>query len=101
MIFMENKCTHRITERNDKEKRKLINRLNRIEGQIRGIKRMVEEDYYCNDILVQTSAASAALNSFNKDLLENHIRNCIVSDLKNGKDETIEEFIKTLQKMMK
>lgn len=78
-----------------------MNRLNRIEGQIRGIKRMVEEDAYCIDILIQVAAANAALNSFNKVLLSEHIRTCVANDIKEGRDETVEELVETLQKLMK
>ena len=94
-------CCHKKKERSEKEYRDLIHRLNRIEGQIRGIKRMVEEDAYCPDILVQVSAANAALNSFNKVLLANHIRTCVAEDIREGKDETVDELVKTLQKLMK
>lgn len=79
----------------------LINRLSRIEGQVRGIKKMVENDTYCTDILVQVSAVNAALNSFNKVLLANHIRTCVAEDIREGKDETIDELVKVLQKLMK
>ena len=78
-----------------------MNRLNRIEGQIRGIKRMVEEDCYCPDILIQVSAATSALNSFNKVLLANHIKNCVAEDIRDGKDEVVDELVQTLQKLMK
>ena len=94
-------CSERKKERSEKEYKDLIHRLNRIEGQIRGIKRMVEEDAYCPDILVQVSAANAALNSFNKVLLANHIRTCVAEDIREGKDETVDELVKTLQKLMK
>lgn len=94
-------CCHKKKERTEKEYKDLIHRLNRIEGQIRGIKRMVEEDAYCPDILVQVTAANAALNSFNKVLLANHIRTCVADDIRNGKDEVIDELVKTLQKLMK
>ena len=79
----------------------LINRLNRIEGQIRGIKKMVDNDAYCTDILIQVSAVNAALNSFNKLLLSNHIRTCVANDIREGKEETIDELVTTLQKLMK
>ena len=79
----------------------MLNRLNRVDGQIRGIKRMVEEDCYCPDIMVQVAAANAALKSFNKVLLANHIRTCVADDMREGKDETIEELIETLGKVMK
>ena len=79
----------------------MLNRLNRIEGQVRGIKKMVENDVYCPDILIQVSAVNAALNSFNKVLLAEHIRTCVAEDLKEGKDETIDELVLVLQKLMK
>ena len=79
----------------------LINRLSRIEGQIRGIKRMLDEDCYCPDIITQVAAANAALNSFNKVLLANHIKTCVADDIRAGKDETIDELLNTLQKLMK
>ena len=89
-------CCHKKKERKD-----LLNRLSRIEGQVRGIKRMVEEDAYCTDILIQVSAVNAALNSFNKVLLANHIRTCVAEDIRAGKEETIDELVATLQKLMK
>lgn len=94
-------CHHKTKERSDKEYKDLINRLSRIEGQVRGIKKMVENDTYCTDILVQVSAVNAALNSFNKVLLANHIRTCVAEDIREGKDETIDELVKVLQKLMK
>ena len=95
-------CEHcRTKKRAEEEYRSLINRLNRIEGQIRGIRGMVEKDAYCIDILTQASAASAALNAFSRELLSAHIRTCVAQDIRDGKDETIEELVNTLQKMMK
>ncbi|HIS25674.1 MAG TPA: metal-sensing transcriptional repressor [Candidatus Pullilachnospira intestinigallinarum] len=94
-------CCHKKKQRSEKEYKELINRLNRIEGQVRGIRRMVENDVYCTDILVQVSAVNAALNSFNKVLLANHIRSCVADDIRAGKDETIDELVVTLQKLMK
>ena len=88
-------------ERSEQEYKSLINRLNRIEGQIRGIRGMIEKDAYCPDILVQSSAVSAAINAFNKELLSSHIRTCVADDIRNGKDETIDELLATLQKLMK
>ena len=79
----------------------LVNRLNRIEGQIRGIKKMVERSAYCPDILIQVAAANAALNSFNKELLSNHIKTCVKDDIRQGKDETVDELVKVLQRLMK
>ena len=94
-------CCQKTKERSDKEYRDLVNRLNRIEGQVRGLKRMLESDAYCTDILVQVSAVNAALNSFNKVLLANHIRTCLAEDIRAGKDETIDELVATLQKLMR
>ena len=94
-------CCHKKKERTEKEYKDLLNRLSRIEGQVRGIKRMVEEDAYCTDILIQVSAVNAALNSFNKVLLANHIRTCVAEDIRAGKEETIDELVATLQKLMK
>lgn len=94
-------CCHKKKERTEKEYKDLLNRLSRIEGQVRGIKRMVEEDAYCTDILIQVSAVNAALNSFNKALLANHIRTCVAEDIRAGKEETIDELVATLQKLMK
>lgn len=95
-------CCHGKTKhRTDEEQKALINRLNRIEGQIRGIKRMLEEDAYCTDIITQVAAANAALNSFNKELLSTHIKTCVTDDIKAGKTETIDDLLKTLQKLMK
>ena len=94
-------CHHKTKERSEKEYKDLIHRLNRIEGQIRGIKGMVEKDAYCPDILIQVAAANAALNSFNKVLLAPHIRTCVAEDIRAGKDEVIDELVTTLQKLMK
>ena len=100
---MEKECcyTHKTKERSGAEYRALINRLSRIEGQIRGIRGMVEQSAYCTDILVQVSAVSAALNAFNKELLANHIKTCVAEDIKNGKEETVDELVATLRKLMK
>ena len=94
-------CSHKTKERSPQEYKRLINRLSRIEGQIRGIKKMVEEDAYCTDIISQVAAANAALNSFNKELLASHIKTCVAQDIRNGKDETIDELVTVLQKLMK
>lgn len=93
--------TNKTKKRTEKEYKDLINRLNRIEGQVRGIKKMVENGTYCTDILIQVSAVNAALNSFNKVLLGNHIRTCVAEDIRQGKEETIEELVTTLQKLMR
>ena len=95
------KCCDKTKERSEKEYKDLVNRLSRIEGQVRGIKRMVESDAYCTDILIQVSAVNAALNSFNKVLLSNHIKTCVAQDIREGKEETIDELVVTLQKLMK
>ena len=90
-------CCHcKTTARSQDERKKLMNRLSRIEGQIRGIKGMVERDAYCPDILIQVAAANAALNSFNKVLLANHIKTCVTTDIKDGKEETVDELVKVL-----
>ena len=94
-------CCHKTKERSEDEYKDLIMRLNRIEGQIRGIKGMVERDAYCVDILTQVSAASAALNSFTKVLLASHIKTCVAQDIREGKDETIDELVSTLQNLMR
>ena len=93
-------CAERITIREQKLKTDLINRLNRIEGQIRGIKGMVEKDVYCDDILHQVTAAQAALNSVSKLILENHIRGCLVKKIRSGQDEIIDELLITIGKML-
>ncbi len=94
-------CSQRKKERSPEEYKKLIHRLNRIEGQIRGIRGMVENDAYCPDILVQSAAVNAAINAFNKELLASHIRSCVAQDIREGKDEVIDELVVTLQKLMK
>ena len=94
-------CPERKKERPEQEYVDLIHRLNRIEGQVRGIRRMVERDAYCTDILVQVAAVNAALNSFNKVLLSNHIKTCVTRDIREGKEETVDELLITLQKLMK
>lgn len=103
-IIMEEErkcCCQKTKERPEKEYKDLIHRLNRIEGQIRGIKGMVEKNAYCTDILVQVAAANAALNSFNKVLLANHIKTCVMQDIREGKEETVDELVAVLQKLMK
>ena len=99
---MEEACRcHKIKERTQEEYTRLIHRLNRIEGQIRGIRGMVEKSAYCPEILTQVAAVTAALNAFNKELLANHIKTCVAQDIRAGRDETIDELVDTLQKMMK
>lgn len=94
-------CTNKIKKRDEKEYRDLMNRLKRIEGQVRGVEKMVENDCYCVDVLTQVSAITAALNSFNKVLLANHITTCVAEDIRNGREETVNELVLTLQKLMK
>lgn len=88
-------------ERSENEIKLLLNRLSRIEGQVRGIKGMVEKNAYCPDILIQVSAITAALNAFNRELLSQHIRTCVAEGVRNGDDEKIDELVLTLQKLMK
>ncbi len=91
------KTKHRETEEFDK----LNNRLRRIEGQVRGIQRMLEDDAYCTDILTQVSAIQSALNAFNQELLINHINTCVVEDIKNGDEQVVTDLVKTIKKLMK
>jgi DNA-binding FrmR family transcriptional regulator len=94
-------CSEKTTMRSDEERKKLINRLNRIEGQIRGIKGMLERNTYCADILVQSAAVNAAVNSFNKELLSSHIHTCVARDIRAGKDEVIDELVDLLHRLMR
>ena len=94
-------CSARKKNRSPEEYKKLIHRLNRIEGQIRGIRNMVEQGAYCPDILVQSAAVNAAVNAFNKELLANHIKPCVVQDIQKGNEGVIDELVLTLQKLMK
>ncbi len=94
-------CGCKKTQRSEADRKKLVNRLSRIEGQIRGIKGMLEQDAYCNDILIQSAAVSAAMNAFNRELLSEHIHSCVVRDIREGKEEVIDELMMTLQKLMK
>ena len=94
-------CGEKKTHRSEEQRKKLIHRLNRIEGQIRGIRGMVERDSYCTDILTQSAAVQAALNAFNRELIAAHLHSCVARDLREGKDEVIDELVLTLQKLMK
>ena len=94
-------CCEKHTLRAQEEKKKLLNRLRRIEGQVRGLQAMVEADAYCNDVLTQSAAVNAAINAFNRDLLANHIRTCVAHDIRAGDDKVIDELVATLQKLMK
>ena len=94
-------CCHKTKDRPEKEYKDLMNRLSRIEGQVRGVRRMVEEGAYCPDILMQSAAVTAAMNAFNRELLANHIRTCVADGIRAGNDEVVDELLKTLQKLMK
>ena len=94
-------CCHRTKERSEKEYRDLLNRLSRIEGQVRGVKGMVERNVYCVDILTQVAAINAALNSFSRELLAQHIGSCVADDLRAGSNEKLEELLRLLPKLMK
>ena len=101
---MENECcccSKRKKERSPEEYKCLMNRLCRIEGQIKGIKNMLENDAYCSDILIQVSAVNAALNSFNKVLLANHLKSCVIEDIRKGNNQVIDELVKKKKKLMK
>ena len=93
---------HRTKMRSEEEHKKLMNRLKRIEGQVRGVEKMLDENVYCPEIMVQISAINSALNSFNKELLASHMKSCVVEDIQAGKgDEAIDELAALLQKVMK
>ena len=94
-------CQHKAKHRSPEEQKSLTNRLSRIEGQVRGLREMLQKDAYCTDILVQVSAVTAALNSFSKELLATHIRTCVADGIRQGDDGVIDELVTTLQKMMK
>ncbi len=94
-------CCERKKVRSPEEYKSLVNRLNRIEGQIRGIKGMLDKNAYCPDILAQVAAANSALNAFSRELLSNHIKTCVANDIRAGNDETIDELLQTIQKLMK
>ena len=94
-----NCCRHK--HREEPELQTLLNRLNRIEGQVRGIRNMVEKEAYCTDILTQVSAVQSALNGFSRELLSNHIHTCVVSDIQNGHTEVVDDLLVTIQKLMK
>ena len=94
-------CCRKTTKRSQDQKKALLNRLRRIEGQVRGIQTMLEQDAYCNDVLIQSAAVNAAMNAFNRELLASHIRGCVVRDIRAGQDQVIDELVETLQKLMK
>ena len=101
MSNTEKCCCEKHTVRDEEQKKKLLNRLKRIEGQVRGLEAMIENDTYCNDILVQSAAVNAAINAFNKELLNAHIHTCVARDIRAGKDEVIDELTSTIQKLMR
>lgn len=92
---------HKHKKRTDEDKKKLTSRLKRIEGQVRGIIKMIDNDAYCPQILIQVLAVNNALNSFNKELLSCHIRNCVKADIENGDERAVEEFVKMINKLMR
>ena len=94
-------CADRTKKRGDEEKKDLMNRLRRIEGQVRGVQSMLENDAYCPDIMIQVSAINAALNSFNKQLMASHIKSCVAEDVRSGNDDKMNELVAVLQKLMK
>ena len=94
-------CSEKQTMRSEEQKKALLNRLKRIEGQVRGIQAMIEKDSYCNDILIQSAAVSAAMNAFNKEILASHIHSCVVRDIRAGNDEVVDELVTTIHKLMK
>ena len=94
-------CCEKTKQRSEEEYTALIHRLNRIEGQIRGIKGMVEKNAYCTDIMIQVAAVNAALSAFNRELLGNHINTCVADNIRSGNDEVIEELLDTLKRLMK
>ena len=101
---MENKkccCADKHTMRTEEQKRALLNRLKRIEGQVRGIMAMIERDAYCNDVLTQSAAVNAAIGAFNREVLASHIHTCVVREIREGKDEVTDELIETIKKLMK
>ena len=95
------RCSGKTKKRDEQEFKDLMNRLKRIEGQVRGVEGMLENDAYCTDILMQVSAITSALNSFNKALLANHMKTCVVDNIRNGNEDVIDELVVTMQKLMK
>ena len=94
-------CCEKHTVRTEEEKKRLLNRLKRIEGQVRGLQAMIEKGAYCNDILTQSAAVGAAVNSFNREVLSGHIHGCVVRDIRAGDEKVVDELLITLQKLMK
>ena len=94
-------CSGKKTERSEEQKKKLLNRLSRLEGQVRGVRKMIENDAYCNDVLIQTAAISAAVNAFSREVLRSHLHTCVIRDIREGKDEVADELMETLERMMR
>ena len=94
-------CGGKKTERSEEQKKKLLNRLSRLEGQVRGVRKMIENDAYCNDVLIQTAAISAAVNAFSREVLRSHLHTCVIRDSREGKDEVADELMETLERMMR
>ena len=104
MNDMEKSCCagcEKKTERTEEQKKKLMNRLNRLEGQVRGVKKMIESDAYCNDILMQSAAISAAVNAFSREVLRAHLHSCVARDIREGRDEVVDELMETLERLMR
>ena len=91
----------RKTLRTEEQKKKLLNRLSRIEGQVRGVRKMIESDAYCNDVLIQSAAIAAAVDAFNRELLRAHVQSCVVRDIREGHDEVVDELMKTMERLMR
>lgn len=91
----------RHTERTQEQRKKLLNRLSRIEGQVRGVRKMIEEDAYCNDVLVQSAAIAAAVDAFNREVLRAHLHSCVVRDIRDGNDAVVDELMTTLERLMR
>ena len=100
MSSSESCCSEKKTIRTDEQKTALIHRLNRIEGQVRGLQAMLERDAYCNDILIQTSAVQAAIKAFNRELLRAHLHGCVARDVRAGQDETLDELADTIGRLL-
>ena len=93
--------SEKTTVRTEEQKKKLLNRLSRLEGQVRGVRKMIENDAYCNDVLVQTAAISAAVDAFSREVLRTHLRTCVIRDIREGRDEVADELMTTLERMMR
>ena len=89
------------TVRTEEQKKKLLNRLNRLEGQVRGVKKMIEDDAYCNDVLVQSAAIRAAIDAFSREVLRAHLHSCVIRDIREGRDEVADELMETLERLMR